>query len=246
MEVHQHTHTPRKKWNHYFWEFLMLFLAVFCGFLAENQREHYIEHRREKQYLRSLLEDLQTDTATMRRVYNRALIQKALLDSLINLANYGPMNNENISRLYMLQGKTARFLNIRFEDRTSSQLKNAGGMRLIRNQQVSNAIREYWNQIEILERVRDRLEIAGEKIADLSSRIFYNKAFIPGDAPLDPPKAIKPGATFINEDPRLIAEYINRVNTKWIRNRIYLTNLEEAIRFAESLMELIKKEYRLK
>ena len=35
MEVHQHTHTPRKKWTHYFWEFLMLFLAVFCGFLAE-------------------------------------------------------------------------------------------------------------------------------------------------------------------------------------------------------------------
>ena len=36
MEVHSHTHSPRKKWTHYFWEFLMLFLAVFCGFLAEN------------------------------------------------------------------------------------------------------------------------------------------------------------------------------------------------------------------
>ena len=22
MEVHAHTHTPRKKWTHYFWEFL--------------------------------------------------------------------------------------------------------------------------------------------------------------------------------------------------------------------------------
>ena len=47
MEVHTHTHTPRKKWTHYFWEFIMLFLAVFCGFLAENQREHYIEQQRE-------------------------------------------------------------------------------------------------------------------------------------------------------------------------------------------------------
>jgi hypothetical protein len=42
MEVHHHAHTARKKWTHYFWEFFMLFLAVFCGFLAENQREHYI------------------------------------------------------------------------------------------------------------------------------------------------------------------------------------------------------------
>ena len=30
MEVHAHTHTARKKWTHYFWKFLMLFLAVLC------------------------------------------------------------------------------------------------------------------------------------------------------------------------------------------------------------------------
>ena len=34
MEVHHHSHPStssghRKKWTHYFWEFLMLFLAVF-------------------------------------------------------------------------------------------------------------------------------------------------------------------------------------------------------------------------
>ena len=63
MEVHAHTHTPRKKWTHYFWEFLMLFLAVFCGFLAEYQLEHKIERDREKQYMQSMLEDLQKDTA---------------------------------------------------------------------------------------------------------------------------------------------------------------------------------------
>ena len=63
MEVHAHTHPSassghRKKWTHYFWEFLMLFLAVFCGFLAENQREHIIEHQRELQFMKSLLIDL--------------------------------------------------------------------------------------------------------------------------------------------------------------------------------------------
>src|SRR6187399_715301 len=69
MEVHHHahlasgeTHTERKKWTHYLWEFLMLFFAVFCGFLAENQREHYIEHQREKQYMITMLEDLKSDT----------------------------------------------------------------------------------------------------------------------------------------------------------------------------------------
>jgi hypothetical protein len=50
MEVHAHTHTERKKWTHYLWEFLMLFLAVTLGFFVENQREHYIEKKRAKEY----------------------------------------------------------------------------------------------------------------------------------------------------------------------------------------------------
>ena len=45
MEVHHHTHPDshrdhgKKNWKTYFWEFLMLFLAVFCSFLAEYQLE---------------------------------------------------------------------------------------------------------------------------------------------------------------------------------------------------------------
>src|SRR5438876_3979316 len=38
MEIHKHPHhvTQKKKWEEYLLEFLMLFLAVFLGFLAEN------------------------------------------------------------------------------------------------------------------------------------------------------------------------------------------------------------------
>ena len=223
----------------------MLFLAVFCGFLAENQREHYIEHQREKQYMRSLLEDLQTDTATINRVHKRALTQLIFLDSLIGFGDRFPIKGEDINKLYFLQGKTTRFLNIRFEDGTSSQLKNAGGMRLIRKEGVVKAIREYWDHIESLYRVRDRLELAGETIAEVSSRIFYNSYFIVIEDPLDPVHGIKPGAKFIYDDQRLIAEYINRIATKATRTRIYLTELEEGLRSANNLVQIIKEEYHL-
>jgi hypothetical protein len=246
MEVHHHAHTERKKWTHYLWEFIMLFLAVFCGFLAENQREHYIEHQREKQYMRSLMEDLQTDTATINRVRNRALIQIDFLDSLIVSGNNIPVKADDINKLYFLQGKTTRFLNIRFEDGTSSQLKNAGGMRLIRKEVAAKAIREYWDHIETLYRIRDRLELAGENIAEVSSRIFYNSYFIFSEDPLDPVRGIKPGAKFIYDDQKLIAEYINRIATKALRTRIYLTELEDGFKSAISLMQIIKEEYRLK
>ena len=71
MEVHAHTHTERKKFTHYLWEFLMLFLAVYCGFLAENMREHMIENRRARGLVVSLLNDLQHDTAQLNMLIER-------------------------------------------------------------------------------------------------------------------------------------------------------------------------------
>src|SRR5690348_8331488 len=85
MEVHHHAHAPGKKWTHYLWEFLMLFLAVFCGFLAENTREHMLEHKKAKAYARSLLKDLQNDTAdilTAERYESRTM---DMIDSLMSL-----------------------------------------------------------------------------------------------------------------------------------------------------------------
>jgi len=68
MEVHHHAHTSRKKWTHYFWEFLMLFLAVFCGFLAEYQLEHKIEKDRERQFVKQLYRDIKFDTLSLKDV----------------------------------------------------------------------------------------------------------------------------------------------------------------------------------
>ena len=87
MEVHAHSHTARKKWTHYFWEFLMLFLAVFCGFLAENQREHMVEHQREKQYMNSLITDLKGDTALIRSVISFCITKFNGMDTLAQLLN---------------------------------------------------------------------------------------------------------------------------------------------------------------
>ena len=41
----------------------MLFLAVFCGFLAEYQLDHTIEGETEKEYIESMIADLREDSA---------------------------------------------------------------------------------------------------------------------------------------------------------------------------------------
>jgi hypothetical protein len=67
MEVHHHSHHP-KKWKEYITEFIMLFAAVTLGFLAENYREHQvIEHRIELNKI-AILKDLQADSSEIAKV----------------------------------------------------------------------------------------------------------------------------------------------------------------------------------
>ena len=63
METHAHHlhNAPGHGWKHYFFEFVMLFLAVFCGFLAENLREDQVEHRREQLYMNRVIQDLKSN-----------------------------------------------------------------------------------------------------------------------------------------------------------------------------------------
>ena len=142
MEVHAHTHTPRKKWTHYFWEFLMLFLAVFCGFLAENQREHMIEHKREKQYIRSLIQDIGKDTANVTFWISRYNMILGHCDSvLVNFTEFA--KNESTTSAESYSRVIFGFPDFSYTDHTMQQLRNAGGLRLIRNQAAIDSIIAY-------------------------------------------------------------------------------------------------------
>lgn len=66
MEVHHHPEVEKKGVRDYILEGLMIFLAVFMGFIAENIREKVTDHEREKQYMESLIKDLAADTINFR------------------------------------------------------------------------------------------------------------------------------------------------------------------------------------
>ncbi|HEY6062902.1 MAG TPA: hypothetical protein VIV35_04805, partial [Chitinophagaceae bacterium] len=85
MEVHQHTHTARKKWFHYFWEFFMMFMAISASFWVENMREHYVERIKEKQYMTSMLADLKSDTGILKEKIDSNEVMKKGLQILFGL-----------------------------------------------------------------------------------------------------------------------------------------------------------------
>ncbi|HEX6168840.1 MAG TPA: hypothetical protein VFZ33_04045 [Chitinophagaceae bacterium] len=142
MEVHHHSHTARKKWTHYFWEFLMLFLAVSAGFLVENLREHYVENKREKVFIKSFIEDLKEDTAKITSNIELRNSKILMMDSLIKTLNSSDPNKDGPS-VYYWGRRVTRSTLFQPNDRTIKQLKNAGGLRLIRNQTASNTIMTY-------------------------------------------------------------------------------------------------------
>ena len=151
MEVHTHAHTERKKLTHYFWEFFMLFLAVTLGFFVENKREHYVEHQREKQYMVSMLEDLKKDTAQINSIFN--YIDNSMLpvqQETLPLLYLDQFNDSTIRQIYALLPRSIGFVTFSFQDRTSSQLKNSGNLRLIRSAAITDSLADYWSACELL------------------------------------------------------------------------------------------------
>ena len=84
MEVHHHGHQEGKKtWKSYIWEFLMLFFAVFCGFLAEWRLEVMIENHREEEYIHSIVEDISADVKQTENLQIDLKNRITVLDSLL-------------------------------------------------------------------------------------------------------------------------------------------------------------------
>ena len=243
MEVHHHSHTSRKKWTHYFWEFLMLFLAVFCGFLAENQREHFIEHKREKQFMRSMVEDLRSDTTTIRQILIEIGDRMINLDSMLFLLSGSNISEEAVRKSYLFTYPALNNLPVVFNDRTITQLKNAGNMRLIRNQKVNDGIIHYWSQIEVIKKAQERHLAYRTRGREIETEIFnLAEAYIATNGAIynrtKQPELILHDAVRFRQYGNVIASCGVMLNSL----RVQIT---EQHKLAINLIELIKKEYHL-
>ena len=149
MEVHHHSHAGhgKKTLKEYSWEFLMLFLAVFCGFLAEYQLEHIIENQREKIYIRSYIDDLKSDIVFISNYQNVKEEKIKNFDSLIWYLNFPDLNKYG-NRIYFYARQLTRRLNFFPSDGTIKQLKNSGGFRLIKNKKAIDSIISYDKSVE--------------------------------------------------------------------------------------------------
>jgi hypothetical protein len=242
MEVHHHSHHP-KKWKEYLTEFIMLFAAVTLGFFAENQREHVVERHREKQYLESLMGDLAKDKQEMTFARNFTTNQIAGLDTAIDLLTNGIWNAENIKTMYRVSLRTGGTRPITFIDRTSSQLRS-GGMRLIEDKNISNLITEYWQLIAQLNEF-ENITIYQYKlnIKNLTYKIIDGTKYIDVKK-----KVIGDDATLLTYDKVILKEYNNRLINLKYDVKAYIINYfyDKIDKKIEELEKEISIKYKIK
>ena len=136
MEVHHHGHVHEtKKWKEYLFQFLMLFLAVFCGFLAENQREHMVEHQREKEYAKALYDELFADSIDVADKIRARLDKEKDCDFLWSYIRDSSLTE--LPKEFYASFTTVFYLinSYKFEpkDGVLNQLKSSGSLRYFKN-----------------------------------------------------------------------------------------------------------------
>jgi len=246
MEVHHHAHTSRKKWTDYFWEFLMLFLAVFCGFLAENQREDFVEHRREKEYVKSFIEDLKSDTGNYNRQIRLRTISQDRADALIILL-LGPERSKHTDSIYVCVERMGRGNLFLYNDRTIQQLKNSGSMRLIRNQTASNLILQYDQLVKDMqykELIREETITSFREISSylLDSGVFYSMADSGSELDIKRPKE---NSKLFSDNPETVNRLCYWANRFRIANRQVIISQADLKNSAIRIMYFLKTEYKL-
>ena len=259
MEVHTHTHTPRKKWTHYFWEFLMLFLAVFCGFLAEYQLEHKIEKERAGQLAINLYAEVYADSIAIQQILELRLIkEKYCIDFATYIRDSSLTKpSENFYRSFAGLFIIHRFIFFEPKEGILNQLTNSGSLRYFKSNQLQD---EIGSLSVAISNVRNR--IAREvTFLDFTMRPFQQKHFdsrwmeeISNNGKLTLPDAINQKNLQVYSKPRVLnIEQFNRTEAENIAyNALFLFRGTRQFVFkayAEAnhkLLETLRKAYHLK
>jgi hypothetical protein len=148
-----------------------------------------------------MIDDLKNDTATLAKTLIDLNRSQNKIDSAIRFySRHENQTDSQVIAIFRLIEDGFRSHFVIFTNRTSQQLKYSGSMRLIRNKIVADSLIAYWNKIERIENIYDRLENYRIDAIKLGFRIFN----LPKDSTLS--VTISP---ILDNSPKLFGEYMN-------------------------------------
>ncbi|MCS4435237.1 hypothetical protein [Aquiflexum gelatinilyticum] len=234
----------KKNWRSYAKEFFMLFLAVFCGFLAENYRESLSANKIEKEYILSLIEDLKTDTTNLSLYISFRKEKSVLMDSLADMMlsdNRSLMGNQ----IYFLARQVFNEQAFIYSDGTIQQLKNAGNLRLLQKRNIVNELLTYEKKVKVLEEWYENDNRTKTTFREMGGRVCHSTEMnatmdseMKSVLPTTNPQLITDDFATINE----IAFQIHYLSKMTMGNSLRAESLKSD---AARLLQLIQKEYKL-
>lgn len=236
MEVHHHAHHGgRKNWKSYIWEFLMLFFAVFCGFLAEWRLEQVIENHREEAYIHSIVEDIDADVEQTSKLITEIDSRIKRTDSLLLVLSSTDIQT-NSNKAYQLWLMTIGFPDFVQNDRTIQQLKNSGALRLIRKKAVSDKIMEYDRVVRLIAVTQNNMNALAANTT-LFSQIFDFVQLNQQNG--QPVPLTENGKKLLNE--AYASRFFWKFNLVGLHQRLNFLNQK-----GKEVRDFIKRQYRLK
>lgn len=232
----------KKKFKDYFFDFFMLFLAVTLGFFVNNLSEDHSDRQRERQYMKSLINDLISDTTQIRDVHSSIKNRIAGIDSLLRvMENPGTANFINNFYYYSIKYlNSATFFS--GSDRTISQLKSSGGLRLIQKITISDSIVNYYSASDNVKYNTEFCLKEFTKIMDYEKEIMYFR-YLRGYK-INTIPHLKNLELLINE-PVKINQFYNEV-ISYLSALINYNNLiKDLNKEADSLLNFVKESYNL-
>jgi hypothetical protein len=146
MEVHHHPHVKKKNFKEYFLEFIMIFLAVTLGFFAENLREYLNDERVTTENMRSMHEDLRSDSIMFSDMLVANEYSVRMIDTLVDMLSSKSSNTGHI--YFLARNITAVADAPRPDTRTFEQMRTEGSLRLLKNKSLVNDITSYYQSLE--------------------------------------------------------------------------------------------------
>jgi hypothetical protein len=164
----------KKHLGSYAIEFTLLFSAVTLGFFAENYREGLVERKTEKMYLQSLIKDLGQDTLKIDYSIRSKEVKDRYFDTLYTILYQTPPPWPT-RKLYYI----SKYLLIRepFYGTmgTIHQLENAGGFKLIQNEDLVEKINAYSAAKEKLYQIQVTRDLNTLPFKEAIGKVFQGK-----------------------------------------------------------------------
>jgi hypothetical protein len=194
----------------------------------------------------SLVNDLKADTVNMTQAIDSNMKKVDSLTAMMSLSRKSLADKEVRKSLYRYTALwVGRYYMFVSQDATMMQLKNGGGLRLIRRDHVADSIALYDNELKDVLAAGELYRGAFVAGLDASQEIidytaYHDPAF--ADVWQGTPKVLLP---LVTEDPQKIHLFYNKIDFEIGATRNYINNMKDRLPIMVRLIGFLQREYDL-